>query len=117
MPVTAPALKAMSRPRAKPLAGAVGDPQVRADRDVHADVAGGARQQRADEIADGNSPVEQQKENDGNDDADYADRRVLPIEVSGGAFLHRTRNLTHSVGAGAAGEHPFCGDGAVSQPR
>ena len=75
MPVTAPALKAMSRPRASDCGRGLRRAHVGAHRDVHADVAGEARQHRADEEADGDEVAEQdpgEDEDDGADDGDGA---------------------------------------------
>ena len=83
MPVTAPALKAMSSAAREPLTGRIGDPHVGADRDVHADIAGSARKAGADEVADGDRPVENDEKNDRDDDADDGDRRVLAVEIGG----------------------------------
>ena len=52
MPVTAPALKATSRPPASDWVAACGGAHVGAHRDVHADEAGRAGQDRADQEAD-----------------------------------------------------------------
>ena len=52
MPVMAPALKAMRERGARPLRAAFGGAHIGAHRDVHADIAGGAREHGADQEAD-----------------------------------------------------------------
>ena len=62
-------------------AGRLGDAGVGADRDVHADVAGGGREQAADREADRDADVLQRDQDDEQDHADAGDRRVLAVEV------------------------------------
>ena len=73
-------------------------------RDVHADEAGRARQDRADGEARGDRPGEQQAEPDEHDNADSGDGGVLPPKVGLRAFADRARNLLHALRAGV-GRH------------
>ena len=81
MPVMAPDLKARSRPSARLFGGRLGGAHVGAHRDVHADEAGGARQHRADQEADGGVLAEEDGEHDEDDDADDGDGGVLAAQV------------------------------------
>ena len=56
-------------------------------------------------------------ENDQDDHADDADRRVLAVQVGAGAFLHGGGDLLHAGVAGVGGEHLPAGDQAVDQRR
>jgi hypothetical protein len=71
MPVMAPPLKATCSAAFSPCCR-LGGAHVGAHRDVHADVAGGARQHRADREADGGQPA-QAGDEDEQDHADDAD--------------------------------------------
>ena len=76
---------------------------VGAHRDVHADEAGGAGQDRADGEAYRHRPGQQQAERDEDDDADAGDGHVLPAQIGLRAFGDRARDLLHSLGACVGG--------------
>ena len=91
----APALNAISRPPASDFDRRLRGADVGAHRDVHADEAGSARQDRADGKAGGDQPAEEISDDQEDHDADDADRRVLALEIGlrafrdcGGDFLH-----------------------------
>ena len=81
---------------------------VRPHGDVHADEAGGRREDGADQEADGRSPAELvvEAEDQERHDRDDRDRRVLAPEVRGGAFLHGARDLAHPLVAVGLLEQP-----------
>ena len=81
--------------------GRISGPHVRPHRDVHADVAGRAGKNRADEKADAHQVAEQPGQNAEQHQADQADGDVLAVEVGPRAFLHGTGDLLHALGAGA----------------
>ena len=75
MPVIAPARNASVRPSCSPLARRLGGAHVGADRDVHADEAGDARQHRAEHEAGGAESGRGRRTTiDRDDDADDGDR-------------------------------------------
>ena len=78
---------------------------VGAHRDVHADVAGEARQHGADEKADGDEVAEQDPGEDEDDGADHGDGRVLAVEVGLRAFADGAGDLLHARVAGVSGHH------------
>ena len=73
---------------------------VGANRNVHADEAGGARQHRADQEADRNQHAEEVGQQREDHDADHADRHVLALEIGLRAFAHRGRDFLHARVAG-----------------
>ena len=77
----------------------LGGAHVGADRDIHADDAAGARQQRADEEAPGRRPAERGDEADHEeqDHADDGDGLVLPPQVSDRALAHCGGDLAHAL--------------------
>jgi hypothetical protein len=81
---------------------------VGAYRNVHADVAGGARGDRADEEADRGVPAQARDEPDHQEDhrADHGDGRVLAVEVGLGAGLDGGRDLAHAVVAVGLAQDP-----------
>jgi hypothetical protein len=89
-------LKSAGQRRGRRLRGA----HVGANRDVHADEAGSARQHRTDQEADRNQHAEEVGQKGENHDADHADRHVLALEISLRALGHRGRDLLHARVAG-----------------
>ena len=85
--------------------GGFGGAHVGADRDVHADVAGDARQDGADEVADGHGHAQLQAEQDADHGADDGDGRVLAVQVSARAFLNGARNFLHLLVARSGTEN------------
>ena len=77
---------------------------VGAHRDVHADEAGGARQDGADGEADRHRPRKQEPKNDEHDDADGGDGHVLALQIGLRPFRHRAGNFLHARAAGV-GRH------------
>ena len=68
----------------------LGDPRVRADRDVHADEARGRAEDGADDEAEAGAPAElvvEPEEQEGHD-RDGRDRHVLALQVGGRSLLH-----------------------------
>src|SRR6185436_5020 len=86
---------------------------VGAHRDVHADVARGAGEERTDREADRRIPVEREAEHDEEHDADDRDRRVLPVQVGARALLDRRRDLLHPGTARGLREYPARHENAV----
>ena len=106
MPVTAPDLKATSRPPASPLVGGgLGGADVGAHRDVHADEAGRGRQAGADGVADADLEAEEEGEEHEDDHADHGDGHVLAAEVGGGTLLDGGGDLLHPLVAGRHRQH------------
>ena len=95
------------------VARGLGGSHVGADRDVHADEAGGAGQDRTDQKGDRRQRLEEDADNDGDDDPDDGDRRVLALQVGAGAFLDRGRHFDHARVAGGHAEHLAAGDDPV----
>ena len=100
MPVTEPAWNATPSAGAEAGAGRLGRAHVRADGDAHARVAGSRRGDTADHEAERGLPVEEQREQNGDDDTGDADRRVLPLEERLCALLDRAGDLLHTLVAG-----------------
>ena len=84
--------------------GRVRGPHVGPNRDVHADVAGRAGKNRADEEADTHQIAEQPGQNAEQHQANERNRQVLAVEVGPRAFLHGTGDLLHALGAGACAQ-------------
>ena len=80
----------------------LGGADIGADRDVHADEAGDARQHRADQEADRHPLPEQIGERDEEHDADHPDGDVLALQIGLRAFGDRSRDLLHALVAGVA---------------
>ena len=106
--MTEPARNATLQRGLEPVAGRLGRPRVRAHGDVHADEAGGRREHRADEEADGGPPAELvvEAEQEERHDRDDRDRRVLPAQVGRGALLHGAGDLAHPLVAGRLLQQP-----------
>ncbi len=83
--------KAGSERRDRRLGGA----HVGAHRDVHADEAGGARQDRADRKPHCDQPAEEVADDQEDHEADDANGRVLALEIGLRAFTHGGGNLLH----------------------
>ena len=107
-PVTDPARNATLSAGLSPSRAASAVRDVRADRDVHPDEAGGRGEDRADQEADRGSPAELvvEAEQEERDDRDDRDRRVLLAEVRRGALLHGAGDLLHPLVAGGLLEQP-----------
>ena len=81
------------------------DAQVGAHREVHAEVADGGREARADDEEDGAEDPHrhvvsrQQEQREERDDREDAERAELPRQVGVGAFLHGLGDVLHVVGA------------------
>ncbi len=87
---------------------------IGANRHIHADEAGGARQNRADQKADGDRPGQQQAENDEDDRADAGNGHILSFEIGLRPFRDRPRDFLHPRRARIRGEKLRCGDRAVT---
>ena len=87
------------------LAGGLGGADVGADRDQHADVAGGAGEDGADQEADADGEAEQEGDDQEDDRAGDGDGGVLPAQVGAGAFLDRRGDLLHAGVARIGGQH------------
>jgi hypothetical protein len=90
-------------------------PYIGAHRYVHADIAGGARQHRADQIADRDARPEGDPENDQDHHPDDRDRAVLAVEIGAGADLDRARDFLHPRVPGIRRQHDPAGVEPVGQ--
>ena len=86
----------------------LGGPDVRADRNVHPDEAGGRREDGADQEAERRPPPQVVPEADDQeeDDRDESDRRVLAAEVGGRTLLDGLGDCLHPLGSGREPEEP-----------
>ena len=96
-----------------PPVGGFGSAQVGAHGDVHADVTGGAGEQRADQEPEAGVPVEHETQHDEQDDTDRADGRVLAVEIRGGSLLDGRSDFPHAFVAFGLGEYPAHREDAV----
>ena len=80
---------------------------VGANRDVHADEAGSARQHRADQEARRDQHAEEVGQQRKDHDADHADGHVLALEIGLRAFAHRGRDFLHTRIAGVRLSKPM----------
>jgi hypothetical protein len=94
-----------------------GGSHVGAHRNIHADVAGGARQHRADDEADSGRCAKENPDGGGKDYADDANRGVLTVQVGLRAFLNGRGNFLHAVVARRLGQNPLAHDPAVGDCR
>ena len=94
-------------------ASGLGHAGVGPHRHVHADVAGGAREDAADDEADGDVAVLDEDQGDGQDDADPGDDRVLAVQVGPGALLDGAGDALHLGVARREREQCPCGQQAV----
>jgi hypothetical protein len=78
---------------------------IGADRDMHADEAGRAREDRADQEAESSLSGKKEKGKNENSDADNADRPVLARQIGLGTFSNISRNFLHSGIALVGGQH------------
>jgi hypothetical protein len=95
------------------LVGGLGGAQVGAHRDVHADVAGGAGQHRAEREADGGQRAQGHPQADEQHRTDDADGGVLTVEIGACALLDGSRDLDHARIALRLGQDPGHGPEAV----
>ncbi len=91
-----------------------GDARVGAHRDVHPDVAGGGRQQSADQETDRDADVLDRDQRDEQDEADAGDRRVLAVQIGARALLHSGRDRLHALVSGRQREQRARGQNAVN---
>jgi len=84
----------------------LGHAGVRADRDVHPDVACQARQDGADGETDCCDPVQRKAECHKQNRADHCDSGVLAIQIRRRALLNGGGNLTHAIIAGGLLDDP-----------
>ena len=82
-------------------------------RDVHTDETGGPRKHSANHETDGHQLAEENPDQHRQHEADDADGRVLPVQVSGGADLHGPGDLLHALVTGGKREYPAGHYGAV----
>jgi len=92
--------------RTDALGGGLRGAHVGAHRDVHADEAAGARQDRPEHEADGCLGVEEDQDQRSQHDADDADGLVLAGEVSGSTLLDSAGDFLHARVAGILLEDP-----------
>ncbi len=78
---------------------------VGAHRDVHADEAGRARQDCADQEADRDPDAEEVNQQREDDDADDGDGHVLAAQIGLRALGDRGRDLLHAIGARVGTQH------------
>ena len=79
---------------------------IGAHRHVHADEAGGAREDRADRKADRHEPAEEDADDHEDHDADNGDRGVLPPQIGLRALAHGRGNFLHLGAAGIGAPAP-----------
>ena len=113
MPVIAPERNAMVRPPWSDGARRLGGADIGLHRDVHADEAGDAREQRADQEADRGDQAEEIEDEGGDDHADDGDRHILAGEIGARALLHGSGDVLHPLVAGRRFQHLHDGDEAV----
>ena len=106
--MTEPARNATLSAGGSPSRAASAVRDVRADRDVHPDEAGGRGEHGADQEAERRPPAELvvEAEQQERHDRDDRDRRVLLAQVGRGALLHGARDLLHPLVAGRLLEEP-----------
>ena len=85
--------------------GGLRRPHVGADRDVHADITGGARENGADEEPDGHGQPEEKSKPHADDDAGDGDCCVLSVEVGARALLNGGCDFLHALRSGRGGEN------------
>ena len=93
----------------------IGGTDIAPNRDVHPDIPGHTRQDGADEIADGDIPVERHAKNYANDHADAGNGCVLPVKIGAGAFLNGEGDLRHPLIPGARAKNGAGGECAVNK--
>ena len=93
----------------------LGGAHVGPDRDVHADVAGRAREQGADQKAEADVKPEKNPEQQEDHHADARDRHVLPVQVGHGTFLDRARDLAHARGPRRLGQDQLAGRDPIGE--
>ena len=86
--------------------GRFGRAHVGADRDVHADVAGQAGEDRADREADRGQPVQGEADRHEQHHTDDRDRHVLPVQVGTRTELDRRGDFLHAFVACGLGQDP-----------
>ncbi len=92
-------------PAGERLRGGLRDAHVGAHRNIHADEAGRARQDRADRKADCDQPAERETDDHENHHADNRYGGVLPFEIGLRAFAHGLGNFLHPLAAGIGAHH------------
>ena len=102
---------------AEGLGRGLGGADVGADRHVHADEAGHARQDRADGEADGDPDAEEIGDDDEEDDTDDRDRDVLPAEIGLRAFGDRAGDFLHALRTGVPLHHIADGPEAIGDRK
>ena len=90
---------------------------VGAHRDIHADEAGGAGQDRADGEADRDQPAEQQPDHDEDHDPHHADGGVLAFQISLRALTDGGGDLLHFGRAGIGLHHRHGGPDAIDNGK
>ena len=95
-------------------AGRLRGAQVGPHRHVHADVAGGAGEQRADEEAEAGAPAQAEAQDQEQHQAHERDSLVLAVQVGGGALLYGGGDFAHALAALWALQHPVRAPGAVA---
>ncbi len=88
-------------------------PYVRTHRDVHPDIAGNARQNRADHKTDRRDVTQRDADDHCSNHTDDADGGVLAVQIGLCAFLNCACNFLHFFIASARAEHLAAGDEAI----
>ena len=88
---------------------------VGAHRDVHADVAGDAREDGTDHEAEGRQPAQGKQHHHADHRADDGDGGVLPVQIGTGAFLNGGSDFLHARVAGVLAQNPFDRLNAINQ--
>ncbi len=86
---------------------------IGADRHVHADEAGGARQDRADQEANGGLAPQQEAQRHADHHADDPDGEILPLQIGLGAFGDRRGDFLHARRTRVRRHHAFDRDDAI----
>ena len=93
----------------------IGGADIAPDRYVHTDITCRTRQDRSDEVADGDIPVERHAKNYANDHANAGNGGVLPVKIGVGAFLNGEGDLRHALIARACAKNGTGGECAVNK--
>ena len=117
MPVTAPDLKATSRPPPRDWVAAWAVRTLARTDTFMPMKPAMPGQDRADGEADGDPDAEEVGDDDEEDDTDDRDREVLPAEIGLCAFGDRAGDFLHALGAGVPLHHVVDGPEAIGDRK
>ncbi len=92
-----------------------GGTHIGPDRDIHADITGGARQGRTDQKAERDLPAEEEKGQREDHHADHGDGGVLAVEIGARPFLDGGGDFLHPGIARRQAQHGPDGPQAIEQ--